>query len=141
MINVILKDYCVQYSIDLHSHSKEYGSFVYSCENSEIYKMFSYFFTKDYPECVYSKCKVSLTPDKKCTFRGQMYHKLAIKNSFTIETSFYGYIQKMEDSTNKLIAFTPKNYQNIAKSILFALKETEGTKFKSEETKNVMNKI
>ncbi len=79
-----MKTYTIDYTIDLHSHSKEYGSFVYSCDNSEVSRMFGYFFARDYSECVYAKCKVNLTPDKRCTFRGQMYHRLGIRNSFTI---------------------------------------------------------
>ena len=56
--------------------------------------MFRYYFSKNHPECDYDKCKVNLTGDKKCTFRGQMYHRLGVKNSFTIETSFYGYFDQ-----------------------------------------------
>lgn len=83
-IITLQKQYVIEYTIDLHSHSKEFGSFVYSCDTSEVSKLFSFYFTDKSPECVYKKCKVNLTADKRCTFRGQMYHRLGIKNSFTI---------------------------------------------------------
>jgi hypothetical protein len=106
----LLEDETIEYAIDLHSHSREYGSFVYCCDNSENSRLFRYYFTKNNAECSYEKCKINLTQDKKCTFRGQMYHRLGIKNSYTIETSYYGYVSQGENDSPELIPFTLQNF-------------------------------
>lgn len=32
-----------------------------------------------------------MSAQKRTTLRGQFYHRLKVKNSYTVETSFYGY--------------------------------------------------
>lgn len=61
------------------------------------------------------KCRAGYDLSKRTTFRVQMSQQHKIKNIITLETSFYGYVDK---NTHELVHFTSHDYEQMAISIL-----------------------
>ena len=60
------------------------------------------------------KCTFGIGNTKKESLRGQLFKKLGIDNSLTIETSFYGYLNR----DNKLVHWTETHFRSMAHSVL-----------------------
>lgn len=68
-------------------------------------------------------CTFGITKDKESTIRSQMF-ALGVKNSYTLETSLYGW----KDQEGRVRHFNERDYEEIARSLLKSifLAESEG---------------
>ncbi|CAG9318299.1 unnamed protein product [Blepharisma stoltei] len=84
---------------DLHAHAKKKNSFIYGCNTAADggfaswtkVRLFPRVLAKVTPLFSYKDCRFSVSADKMGTGRVVVWKELRITNSFTLETSFYGY--------------------------------------------------
>lgn len=112
--------------LDLHSHSKKLGTFIYGCNKVVNGSFTSWTKVRLYPRIVakntvlfsYNDCTFNIQPKKEGTGRVVVWREIGISNSFTIESSIYGYNNGME-----LTPYTLENFSEIGQEICKSLLE------------------
>ena len=85
--------------LDLHGHSKKIGTFIYGCNKVVNGSFASWTKVRLYPRIIakntimfaYNNCIFNIFPSKEGTGRVVVWREIGISNSFTIETSIFGY--------------------------------------------------
>jgi hypothetical protein len=85
---------------DFHGHAKKTGCFMYGCNIAANEGFTSWTKVRLFPKVLaslspmfdYKNCRFSVQPDKFGTSRVVIWKEFGITNSFTLETSFHGYI-------------------------------------------------
>ena len=111
---------------DLHGHSKELNSFLYACHSAlsnnpgswTRVHLFPRLLARNSPLFAYHQCSFRIEPDRLSTGRIVAWRGFKIENSFTLETSIYGYLYNKE-----IKPFSEKNYFNLAEAFLKALND------------------
>ena len=121
---------------DLHGHSKLLNSFVYACPSTLTQASR----VRDIPRLIarrclffdYRQCSFRVESDRLTTARVVVWKELKASNSFTLETSMFGYIIG-ED----VKVFTEDDYLRIGEALLEALNDytTLHSKIKHENVK------
>ena len=109
---------------DLHGHSKKNGSFIYGCNQAANGGFCSWTKVRLLPRILarkthlfsYKDCKFRIENDKQRTARVVVWREFSVTNSFTLESSFYGY-----PIGNEIIPFTAEDYNNIGESFILSL--------------------
>ncbi|CAG9321202.1 unnamed protein product [Blepharisma stoltei] len=84
---------------DLHGHAKKYNSFIYGCNAAAEGGVLSWTKVRLFPRVLarltrifsYKDCRFNVQQDKLGTGRVVVWNELKVTNSFTLETSFYGF--------------------------------------------------
>ena len=84
---------------DLHGHSKKMNAFIYGCNTAANGGFTSWTKVRLLPRVIakrsslfsYPDCRFMVKPDKQGTGRVVVWKEFGITNSFTLETSLYGY--------------------------------------------------
>ena len=119
MVRVFSKQYCIMFYCDFHGHSKAKNVFMYGNngeENSEKYRVFPYIMSKINPYFSYKNSQFVVQKAKASTARIAMWKELNIFTVYTIEASFFGAENKLND-----IHFEVEDLMNIGKSLCQAL--------------------
>lgn len=99
--------------LDLHSHSRKFGTFFYGNSDKEKEK------SRVYPLIVcqnderfsFSLSRFSEGP--KSTARYSLHKLLGIPNVFTVESSFYGF-----EKNSRIVEYYPDDYRDLGRSLL-----------------------
>ncbi|KAL4432359.1 hypothetical protein ABPG74_011118 [Tetrahymena malaccensis] len=108
---------------DLHGHSMKKHAFFYGCNKTSDGGASTWTQVRLIPRILSKKnhlfsikdCKFRVTDDKKNTARVICWNELKISNSFTLETSFFGYDDLQNDG--KPTHFTTQDLANLGKSL------------------------
>ncbi len=111
---------------DLHGHSRKLNSFMYGCNKVANGSFCSWTKVRLLPRILacrtplfsYKDCKFSVESDKQRTARVVLWKELGITNSFTLESSCFGYVRGEEIRTFKV-----EDYYTIGEELLGALLE------------------
>lgn len=81
----------LEFVLDLHGHSKKFGSFIYACKQEDpvAEKYFTYLM-QSAPAFSLRDCTYGITADKTTTARATIFTS-DVRNVYTVETSFYGW--------------------------------------------------
>lgn len=111
---------------DLHGHSKQFNSFMYACHDPcnetvthlEKTRLFFKLIGRKCATFSYLQCNFKVGSDKVNTGRVVVWKDLKVANSFTMETSMFGY-------TSGCVArqFTEQKYFELGEALLSALHE------------------
>jgi hypothetical protein len=109
---------------DLHGHSKKYGCFMFGCskkqnclENWIDSHMLPNIFSQKSAFFSYKDCRFGVSEDRRATARVTVWQDFEVSNSFTLETSFYGY----KDESGKPQHFTVENLESIGFDLLISI--------------------
>ena len=91
---------------DLHGHSQRKHSFIFGCNQASNggtstwtkVRLIPRILSKRTPFFTINDCRFRVTDDKQSTARITAWNELKITNSFTLETSFYGYKDIADDN-------------------------------------------
>ena len=111
---------------DLHGHSRKNGSFIYGCNKAANggfcswtkVRLLPRILAKKTPLFTYNECRFGVTSNKQRTARVVVWKEFGVTNSFTFESSFYGYM-----IGNVVIPFSISNYYSLGESLLSSLLE------------------
>ncbi len=111
---------------DLHGHSKKIGSFIYGCNKAAHggfcswtkVRLLPRVMAKRCPLFSYGDCRFRVENDKQRTARVVMWKEFGVTNSFTLESSFYGYMRGDE-----ILPYTPDDYATIGEALLMSMLE------------------
>jgi len=111
---------------DLHGHSRYYNSFLFACHKGTFGTLCSWTQSRLLTRILarqchilnYHQCSFKVEPEKNNTARVIIWKEFKVVNSFTLESSQYGYMVG-----NKLEKFTEKAYTELAHSFMSALNE------------------
>lgn len=111
---------------DFHGHGKKIGSFIYGCNKIVNGSFTSWTKVRLFPRIVakntvmvsYNQCVFSIDPRKEGTGRVVIWKEIGISNSFTIETSLYGY-----HNGEKIIPHSGESFNELGESIAKSLLE------------------
>ncbi|KAL4478961.1 hypothetical protein ABPG72_019398 [Tetrahymena utriculariae] len=114
---------------DLHGHSMKKHAFFYGCNKTSDGGASTWTQVRLIPRILSKKnhlfsikdCKFRVTDDKKNTARVICWNELKISNSFTLETSFFGYDDLQNDG--KPTHFTTQDLANLGKSLCESIVE------------------
>eukprot|EP01022_Parablepharisma_sp_SALTPOND_P007512 TRINITY_DN1310_c0_g1_i1.p1 TRINITY_DN1310_c0_g1~~TRINITY_DN1310_c0_g1_i1.p1 ORF type:complete len:872 (-),score=51.69 TRINITY_DN1310_c0_g1_i1:1512-3938(-) len=114
-----IKVYC-----DLHGHSKQYNAFIYACHQVSNATFCSWTKTRLLPRILakkcsffdYHECSFKVENDKVNTARVIIWKEFKVANSFTLESSMYGYVLNSE-----VAHFAEREYGQIGEALLLAL--------------------
>ena len=112
---------------DLHGHSQKNNTFIYGSLKAKDEGMLSWtkiqliprIFAKICPYFSSKDCRFRAEETKTNIARISAWGEFKISNSFTLETSYYGYVDKKQSSNNnleepeKIIHFTEIDYEKI----------------------------
>ena len=92
----------------MHGHSQKKNSFIYGCNTAADGGMISWtkvrliprIMAKQTPFFKLDECRFKVSEDKMSTARVVAWSELKITNSFTLETSFFGYSETQIDPTS-----------------------------------------
>lgn len=112
--------------LDLHGHSKKLGTFIYGCNKVVNGSFTSWTKVRLYPRIVakntilfsYNDCIFNIQLKKEGTGRVVVWREIGISNSFTIESSIYGYHNGIE-----ITPYTMENCSEIGEEICKSLLE------------------
>jgi hypothetical protein len=112
--------------LDLHGHSKKIGTFIYGCNKVVNGSFASWTKVRLYPRIIaknsvlfaYNNCIFNIQPDKEGTGRVVVWKEIGISNSFTVETSIFGFHNGFE-----LVPFNLQNLLEIGEEICKSLLE------------------
>lgn len=121
---IISEDKKILVFCDLHGHSRKLNSFIYGCNRVAHGSFCSWTKVRLLPRILarkthlfsYKDCKFCVENDKKRTARVVIWNELGITNSFTLESSTYGYLRG-ED----VCPYTIEDYFAIGEGFLFSL--------------------
>lgn len=110
---------------DFHGHGKKLGSFIYGCNKIVNGSFTSWTKVRLFPRILaknsalfsYNECIFNIDPNKEGTGRIVIWKEIGISNSFTIETSLYGYHNGKEIVPHTLESYSEIG-QEIGKSLL-----------------------
>lgn len=111
---------------DFHGHSRKNNSFIYGCNKAAKGGFCSWTKVRLLPKILASKthffnyndCRFKVENDKRSTARVVVWKEFEVTNSFTLESSFYGYMRG-----NEIKAFTTQDYKDIGEAFLTSLLE------------------
>lgn len=111
---------------DLHCHSKKKNSFIYGCNIAANGGFTSWTKVRLLPRILARQtalfnikdCRFRIDPSKLGTARVIVWKEFGVTNSFTLENSFFGYVEGKE-----VVKFTPEKYQEIGESLVKSLIE------------------
>ena len=111
---------------DLHGHSRKLNSFIYGCNRVAHGSFCSWTKVRLMPRIIarktplfsYKDCKFQVENDKKRTARVVIWKEFGITNSFTLESSSFGYVHGDE-----IRPFTIEDYSSIGECFLHSLLE------------------
>jgi len=111
---------------DLHEHGRKLNSFIYGCNKVANGSFCSWtkvrllprILAKNSPLFSYGDCRFSVESDKKRTARVVIWKELEVINSFTLESSCYGYFRGTE-----ITPFGNQGYFEIGEALLKSLLE------------------
>ena len=128
--NLIRKTIADKYKImlfcDLHEHSRSLNSFIYGCNKLANGSFCTWTKVRLLPRIMakncelfsYNDCRFSVESSKRRTARVVIWKELKVDNSFTLESSCYGYMKGKE-----IKAFGSEKYYVIGEEFLKALLE------------------
>ncbi|ORX58532.1 Zn-dependent exopeptidase [Piromyces finnis] len=97
MIEKTLENNSIEMFVDMHGHSRKFGTFLYGCSNDDNednrYKerIFPYIFSNYYKQYVYfNRCHFNIEKVKEGTGRVTMHKKYNVLKSYTMEASMCG---------------------------------------------------
>jgi len=111
---------------DLHGHSKRTGVFIYGCKKEANSGFCSWTKVRLLPRIIarrsplfnYAQCRFAMENTKQRTARIVVWKEFGITNSFTLESSCYGYLKD-----GIIIPFGDKDYYEIGQVLLNSLLE------------------
>ena len=111
---------------DLHGHEKNYNSFIYGCNTAANGGFATWTKVRLFPRILarisemfcYDNCRFKVTEDKLGTGRVVVWKELGVTNSFTLETSFFGY-----QKDNTVVPFGLEEFNSLGESFCKALLE------------------
>ena len=111
---------------DLHGHGRKSNSFVYGCDKAAKggfcswtkVRLLPRIIAKKTPLFSYKDCTFRVESDKQRTARVVVWKELSVTNSFTLESSFYGYLRG-----DKILPYTDNDYEKIGVCFLTSLLE------------------
>ena len=111
---------------DLHSHSRKSGAFIYGCHKAANgsfctwtkVRLLPRIYAKLTPMFYYRNSRFGVKDDKQRTARVVVWKEFGVTNSFTLESSIYGYPRGDE-----ILPFTIDNYHSIGKFLLTSFLE------------------
>ena len=116
---------------DLHGHSKKMNSFIYGCNIAANGGFTSWTKVRLLPRVIakrsslfsYPDCRFMVKPDKQGTGRVVVWKEFSITNSFTLETSMFGY--RIGEITVIVIQrqFSMQDYLNIGSEVMQSIVE------------------
>jgi len=106
---------------DLHGHSRKNNAFMYGCNKAANGGFCSWTKVRLLPRIIatktpifsYKDCKFRVEGSKQRTARVVVWKEFGVTNSFTLESSFYGYYRGKE-----IAQFEPKNYYELGSALL-----------------------
>jgi len=109
---------------DLHGHSRRNNSFIYGCNRAVDEGFSSWTKVRLLPRILatktslfsYNDCRFHIEPYKQRTARVIAWKELKITNSFTLESSFYGYLRG-----DKIRMYDIEDYYELGYSVLRSL--------------------
>eukprot|EP01022_Parablepharisma_sp_SALTPOND_P018752 TRINITY_DN310_c0_g2_i1.p1 TRINITY_DN310_c0_g2~~TRINITY_DN310_c0_g2_i1.p1 ORF type:complete len:1282 (-),score=157.74 TRINITY_DN310_c0_g2_i1:3773-7618(-) len=111
---------------DLHGHSRKNNAFVYGCNKAANGGFCSWTKVRLLPRIIatktpmfsYNDCKFRVEGSKQRTARVVVWKEFGVTNSFTLESSFFGYLRGDE-----VAQFEPKDYRDLGQAFLESLAE------------------
>jgi len=111
---------------DLHGHSRKNGAFIYGCNKAANGGFCSWTKVRLLPRMIarkthlfnYKECRFRIENDKQRTARVVVWKEFGVTNSFTLESSFYGYIRG-----DSIVSYEEKDYYSLGQALLSALLE------------------
>ena len=111
---------------DLHGHSRKLNSFIYGCNKAANGGFCSWTKVRLLPRILatktplfsYNDSNFRVVNSKQSTARVVVWKELGVTNSFTLESSFFGYMRG-----NEITPFTIKDYYEIGYTFLKSLVE------------------
>jgi hypothetical protein len=111
---------------DLHGHSRKMNSFIYGCNKVANGGFCSWTKVRLLPRLIamktplfsYRDCKFRVETEKQRTARVVIWKEFEVTNSFTLESSFFGYTRG-----DDVVAFRPQEYYRLSEALLEALLE------------------
>mmetsp|Transcript_22329 Transcript_22329/g.19227 ORF Transcript_22329/g.19227 Transcript_22329/m.19227 type:complete len:162 (+) Transcript_22329:397-882(+) len=119
MIKEMQKNRNLIFYCDLHGHSRKKNAFFYgnaTKESAVETRIFPMILSKMSKYVSFEDSRFAVQKAKESTARIALWRELGIDNVFTLEGSFYGYIQD-----KKTIPFTAEDFINIGKDMCKAL--------------------
>ena len=109
---------------DLHGHGKKNNSFMYGCDKAANggfcswtkVRLLPRIIAKNTPLFSYNDCTFRVEIDKQRTARVIFWKEFSVTNSFTLESSYYGYMRGDE-----IVAYNDEDYFSIGVSLLHSL--------------------
>ncbi|CAI2375593.1 unnamed protein product [Moneuplotes crassus] len=110
--------------IDCHGHSRKKNIFMYGCKSNDqtdkTMKVFPYMMSESNGSFSFDDCNFNVQKDRESTGRVVVNREYSVKNSFTLEASFFG----PDIGKYKGCHFTPAHLRNVGKSFCIALNES-----------------
>jgi hypothetical protein len=111
---------------DLHGHTRKNSSFIYGCNKMANGGFCSWTKIRLLPRILahksplfnYRECRFGVRNDKQRTARVVIWKEFGVTNSFTLESSFYGYLR-----ANTVITFNIVDYFALGEALLSSLLE------------------
>ena len=111
---------------DLHGHSKKTNAFMYGCNKAANggfcswtkVRLLPRILAKKTPLFSYKDCRFRVESDKQRTARVVLWREFGVTNSFTLESSFYGYVRGDE-----IVQYSADDYSSIGETFLTSLLE------------------
>ena len=109
---------------DLHGHSRKNGAFIFGCNRAANGGFCSWTKVRLLPRILakkthlfsYSDCRFHIESDKQRTARVVIWKEFGITNSFTLESSFYGY-----NRGDKICPYTTEDYNSLGETFVLSL--------------------
>lgn len=122
-VNMNIEENCVHAVLDLHGHSKKKYTFIYGPYYQIHHE--NYFKMRILPKLLseqtvmfrYFSCRFRLEQNKLKTARIVLFKEFGIMNSFTIESSFHGFLTEERVHQD----FTPSNFSSLGRHIGISL--------------------
>jgi hypothetical protein len=126
MLSNVKKERPLLVYCDLHCHSKKKNSFIYGCNTAANGGFTSWTKVRLLPRVLakvtplfnIKDCRFRIDPSKLGTGRVVAWKEFGVTNSFTLESSFFGY-----EYGQKTIRFSPMTFMEIGKSLGQSLNE------------------
>ena len=111
---------------DMHGHSRKHNSFMYGCNRAADGGFSSWTKVRLLPRILarktalfsYPDCRFRVEGDKQRTARVVIWKEFAVTNSFTLESSFYGYARG-----DQVSPYLPEDHRALGRAFLLALLE------------------
>eukprot|EP00826_Nyctotherus_ovalis_P046608 TRINITY_DN5288_c0_g1_i1.p1 TRINITY_DN5288_c0_g1~~TRINITY_DN5288_c0_g1_i1.p1 ORF type:complete len:427 (+),score=102.20 TRINITY_DN5288_c0_g1_i1:1494-2774(+) len=111
---------------DLHGHNRKNNSFIYGCNKAANGGFCSWTWVRLLPRILatktamfsYNDCRFRVENWKQRTARVVAWKELGITNSFTLESSFFGYRRG-----DAIVQFETRDYYELGRMVLVALEE------------------